>query len=616
VERQRVFVLCPRLPYPPLKGDQLRAYYFLKELCEGTDLEIFGLHEGLLSDETRSALNGVSISWRSVRLGRLWPKLRALFSLATPWPAQVAYFFSPRLAWTIHKHLKENGKPDVALLVTVRTAGYLFLFKDVPLVLDHIDSMSLNAEKRAKAAGNPIAKLFWRLESRKLRRIERRVGRRVRVQLATAKRDADALSPMRVEVVPNGVDLGKYEPREKEKQIDAVFTGNMSYPMNTEAAMWFSEKVLPLILSSDSDFTFYAVGAEPPRTLRQAADERHVFVTGYVDDVSEYLNQARVFVAPIRHATGIQNKVLEAMSCGMAVVATPEATEAIEVEENAPVLTALEPREFAERIATVLSDPELAEDLGRKARRFVEDHFSWRSQAEKVQRLLLKARKLHVEYKWELETGWSHPESEWLEGAELLREENSLVRVFEQVFAAVALVLLSPVLLALCLSVLVEDGWPPIYRQVRVGKGGKPFELLKLRTMRKDAEKASGAAFCDEDDPRVLRLGRVFRKLHLDELFQLINIAKGEMSLVGPRPERPEFVNGYREKIGSYDLRHAVRPGITGWAQVNYPYAASFEDAFKKLGYDLFYIRHRNLGLLLKILFRTPVVALTGWGAR
>ncbi len=616
MERQRLLALCPRLPYPPLKGDQLRAYHFLKEMSSDTALEIFGLHEAEPDEATRAALDEMAEFWRSVKISRLWSMVRVLLSLPTPCPAQVAYFFSPKLAWAIHRRLKANGKPDVVLLVTVRSAGYLFLFKDIPLVLDHIDSMSLNAKKRARATTNPIARLFWKLESMKLRWMERRVSRRVRVQFATAKRDAKALSPMRVEVIPNGVDLNKFVPRNEEKQIDAVFTGNMGYPMNAEAALWFNERVLPLLLATDSDFTFYAVGAEPPRALRQAADNRHVFVTGYVNDISEYLNRARVFVAPIQHATGIQNKVLEAMSCGMAVVATPEATEAIEAEQGAPILTALSPQEFAERIKTVLSDPKLAEEIGQKARRFVENHFSWRSQADKVRSLLLRARKLHVEYKWELATGWSHPESDWIEGGELIRNESRVFELLERIFAALALLILSPVLLVLFVSVLVEDGWPPIYSQVRVGKDGRHFRLLKLRTMRKDAERSSGAVFCERDDPRVLRTGRVYRKLHLDELLQLVNIVKGEMSLIGPRPERPEFVEEYREKIRSYDVRHSVRPGITGWAQVNYPYAASFEDAFKKLGYDLFYIRHRGLKLLLKILLRTPVVALTGWGAR
>lgn len=616
MQGQKILALCPRLPYPLLKGDQLRAYYFLRELSEEDNVEIFGLSDVDVDDSIRHKLKEISDFFDWEKLGKFSPKLRALFSLCTPIPAQVAYFFSPRLFWLIRKHLKKYGAPDAVLLFTVRTAGYLPLFKDIPVVLDHIDCLSGNAKKRAMAAKNPIVKLFWEVESYKLRRLERKIARKIWVQFATAKREAVGLAPTRVDVIPNGVDSKKFAPNQLPKRIDAVFTGNFGYSLNSEAALWFKKKVLPIVTSSNGDFKFYAVGAEPPKSLRQAADERHFFVTGFVDDMVEYLNSSKVFVAPIQHATGIQNKVLEAMSCGLAVVATPEASDAIKVGESPPLVTARNPKEFAKKIEELLSDEELAGRLGKDARKFVEERYSWRSQAKKVEQLVWKARKLHVEYRWEQKSGWVHPEGAWVEQGVWLKVENKIVAAIERAFALIALILLSPLLLILCACVFIEDGLPLIYSQHRVGKGGKLFKIYKLRTMRKDAEKSTGAVFCDEDDSRVLKLGRIFRRFHLDELFQIINIFKGDMSLVGPRPERPEFVDEYSDKVRSYRLRHSVRPGITGWAQVNYPYSASFEDALKKLGYDLFYVRHRNPFLTLKILLKTPLVALSGWGAR
>ena len=148
------------------------------------------------------------------------------------------------------------------------------------------------------------------------------------------------------------------------------------------------------------------------------------------------------------------------------------------------------------------------------------------------------------------------------------------------------------------------------YRQTRVGAGGRPFRVIKFRSMVMDAEKFSGAVWAEEDDPRITPAGRFLRRTRLDELPQVWNILRGEMSLVGPRPERPEFVDELSRQIPFYRLRHAVKPGLTGWAQVKYPYGASVEDALVKLQYDLYYIKYRGVYLDLNILLRTVLVVL------
>jgi sugar transferase (PEP-CTERM system associated) len=188
----------------------------------------------------------------------------------------------------------------------------------------------------------------------------------------------------------------------------------------------------------------------------------------------------------------------------------------------------------------------------------------------------------------------------------------------ELLAGASMLVLTAPVLLLACLAVWLEGGRPVLYRQERVGERGKPFTLYKLRTMRQDAEKHSGPVWAAESgrDPRVTRVGRFLRKSRLDELPQLINIIRGEMSFVGPRPERPLFVEQLQQLIPYYGERHAVKPGITGWAQVKYGYGASVEDAEVKLRYDLYYIKHMNLLTDVFIALDTAKVMLFGRGAR
>ncbi|MDZ4157710.1 MAG: sugar transferase, partial [Methylococcales bacterium] len=156
---------------------------------------------------------------------------------------------------------------------------------------------------------------------------------------------------------------------------------------------------------------------------------------------------------------------------------------------------------------------------------------------------------------------------------------------------------------------------PVLYRQVRVGEGNKRFDVLKFRSMRTDAEK-NGAQWAQQQDNRITRVGSIIRKCRIDELPQIFNVIKGEMSFVGPRPERPEFVKGFDERIPYYRERHRVKPGITGWAQLCHPYGADELDTIQKLQYDLYYVKNYSIFLDLSIMLHTMEVVLWGKGAR
>jgi sugar transferase (PEP-CTERM system associated) len=174
-----------------------------------------------------------------------------------------------------------------------------------------------------------------------------------------------------------------------------------------------------------------------------------------------------------------------------------------------------------------------------------------------------------------------------------------------------------PIMLLTAIAIYVEGGGkgPILYRQVRVGQKGRVFAVIKFRSMRTDAEK-NGAQWAQKNDNRVTRVGEFIRKTRIDELPQLFNVLKGDMSFVGPRPERPEFVEGFIESIPYYRERHRVKPGITGWAQLCYPYGASEEDAVQKLQYDLYYVKNYSLFLDISIILSTFEVILRGKGAR
>jgi len=184
------------------------------------------------------------------------------------------------------------------------------------------------------------------------------------------------------------------------------------------------------------------------------------------------------------------------------------------------------------------------------------------------------------------------------------------------VISIVGLLLSLPLLPFVILAIKLSSPGRVLYWQNRVGRDGKIFRCYKFRTMRSDAEADSGPIWAEDDDPRATRVGRVLRKTRIDEIPQLLNVFKGDMSLVGPRPERPEFVASLNGKIPYYHLRHSVRPGITGWAQILYKYGSSVEDAKEKLRYDLYYIKNRSVGLDLLIVLNTIKIVLLSRGAK
>lgn len=197
------------------------------------------------------------------------------------------------------------------------------------------------------------------------------------------------------------------------------------------------------------------------------------------------------------------------------------------------------------------------------------------------------------------------------------RMVSGVVKRAFDVFASLLLLAITlPIILVTAIAIKLESRGPAFYRQRRVGLYNQPFDILKLRSMRQDAEVAGKAVWAEKDDPRITRIGRFIRKVRIDELPQTWTVLKGDMSFVGPRPERPQFVDQLEQQLPFYAERHMVKPGITGWAQINYPYGASIEDARHKLEYDLYYAKNYSPFLDLLILLQTLRVVLWPAGAR
>ena len=189
-------------------------------------------------------------------------------------------------------------------------------------------------------------------------------------------------------------------------------------------------------------------------------------------------------------------------------------------------------------------------------------------------------------------------------------------RVVNLTLAAIGFALSLPIMLVVALAVKLESSGPVFYTQERVGKNGRRFKIIKFRSMQSGAEKDSGPVWATSSDPRATRVGRIIRKLRLDELPQFVNVLRGDMNFVGPRPERPVFVEQLNQVIPYYTQRHLIKPGLTGWAQIKYPYGSTVDDAIEKLRYDLYYIKNQSFILDAAIIFETVKTVLFGRGAR
>jgi len=189
-------------------------------------------------------------------------------------------------------------------------------------------------------------------------------------------------------------------------------------------------------------------------------------------------------------------------------------------------------------------------------------------------------------------------------------------RAFDLIVATIGLMIAAPIMAFAAVLIKIVSPGPVFFKQERVGLDGEIFDIYKMRTMKVDAEKETGAVWAKENDPRLIKFGKILRKTHIDELPQLFNVLSGNMSIVGPRPERPELVEKLKEAIPEYEKRLTVKPGITGLAQVWHKYDETIKDVKKKIKYDLLYIREMCLMVDLRILARTFVVVLTGKGAR
>lgn len=375
-----ILCICHNIPYPPNKGEKIRPYYFIKHLAKEHDIFLLSLSKNYQDCKYEEELKKFCKTCQVFPLSRLGSKVLALLCLLSPFPMTFGYFYSKRLKREIAATLAQNNI-DAILAFCSSSAQYVLSLKDHTTIVDLIDVDSEKWRQYQTVSSFP-QKFLYRTEHQRLRKWERRIHQDVNLCLLTTDVERERLESIvgevekKIEVVPNGVDLNFFKrSNDTSFEKSVVFTGQMDYLPNVDAVIYFYLNILPLIKNKISDTKFYIVGRNPNPELAKICVD--AVVTGEVEDIREHLHQARVLVAPLRLAFGVQNKVLEAMASEIPVVATSKVANSLRAVEGRDLLVADDPEEFAEKVVGLIENEERAREIAKNGRAYVEVHHDW-----------------------------------------------------------------------------------------------------------------------------------------------------------------------------------------------------------------------------------------------
>lgn len=372
----KIFVLLSRVPFPIEKGDKLRAFHQLRCLAKSNEIVLCALSDSLVHDDAIKVLGEFCSEIHIIpikTIGMIWNVIKAFFNGK---PMQVGYFYRSSAQKQINS-LINTCKPDHIYCQLTRVSEYVKESK-IPKTLDYQDIFSIGAKRRAESS-SPLLKMFFNMEYRRLLRYEHDIFDQFDHKTIISQPDRDLLPhPQRNEVViiPNGVDHDYFSPVKKEKTHDIVFTGNMGYPPNIDAARFIANEIFPLVLKQLPKATLLLAGANPHSKV-QALQASNVTVSGWLSDIRDSYSTSRVFIAPMRIGTGLQNKLLEAMAMEIPCITSPLANQALGAKENEEILVGTTAEEYANHIIHLLNHKPDADLLAKKGHTFVEKTFSW-----------------------------------------------------------------------------------------------------------------------------------------------------------------------------------------------------------------------------------------------
>ena len=385
----KIFVLLPRIPFPLEKGDKLRAFNQIKQLARHNEIVLCALNDNpkVSEQDAFRALQPYCQSISFIKITKPQILLGLIRAFCKGLPMQCGYFFNRKAAKKIDTLIAKH-KPDILYGQLLRVAEYI-RHKDLPKAIDYQDIFSYGMKRRADIASF-VTRPIYNMEYRRLCRYEAAIFDDFDVKTIISEPDR-VLFPHEkrdeILIIPNGVDHDYFKPQEQEKKYDLVFTGNMSYPPNVNAVEYLANEILPIVWKTQPDVKMYIAGATPDPRVKKYASER-VIVSGWLDDIRDAYAQSRVFIAPMRIGTGLQNKLLEAMSMRLPAITSPLANASLGAKTNEEILVGSNAEEMAQHIITLLTDKEKAEHLAQAGFDFTNRVYDWGKATEVLEKAM------------------------------------------------------------------------------------------------------------------------------------------------------------------------------------------------------------------------------------
>lgn len=377
-DSMKIFILLPRIPFPLEKGDKLRAFNQIKQLAKNNEIILCALNDNVKVSEQDAfralqpfcqSVTFIRISKPQIALGVVWAFLKGL-------PMQCGYFYNRKAANKIDALIAKHN-PDILYCQLLRSAEYI-RYKSIPKAIDYQDIFSYGMKRRADIA-SVVTRPVFNMEHRRLARYEAEIFDDFEIKSIISNPDR-ALFPHErrdeILIIPNGVDHNYFKPMEKEKKYDLVFTGNMSYAPNVNAVDYLANEILPIVWDTHPDTKLYIAGATPDPKVKKVASER-IIVSGWLDDIREAYSVSRVFIAPMRIGTGLQNKLLEAMSMRLPAITSPLANASLGANPDEEILVGTNAEELARHIITLLDDEAKAADIAQKGYDYSNRVYDW-----------------------------------------------------------------------------------------------------------------------------------------------------------------------------------------------------------------------------------------------
>lgn len=387
----KIFFVCQRVPFPPNRGDKITTFNELRYLSQEHEVHVFCLADGAPDLDNVAGARQHACSVTAIPVDRTKARLRAARSLLLGRPMSVAMLDEAELHSAIRKHYAD-ARPELIFVYSSNVAQYAEPFADTARIMQFADLDSVKFASYADVLCPPMSWVYG-LEGRRLLAYEQHIASTFSHSIVCTeveRRDFQRLIPDRpVSVVGNGVDLEYFRPSDAEKiDTEIVFTGVMDYYPNVEAVRWFCNEIFPLIRQRVAQAHFTICGSRPTPAVLRLSEQASVTVTGWVEDIRPYLERAAVFVAPLRVARGIQNKVIESLAMGLPVVASRRVCAGTGIPDGEGILAADEPSTFADHVVRVLIDDTFRSTMSLMARRVVEQRYTWEAQIARLQDVL------------------------------------------------------------------------------------------------------------------------------------------------------------------------------------------------------------------------------------